>query len=155
MNKIHCSHCQSLNIEFLESSRRPNNICNLWECYDCGKLFKTFESKQNRQGFGLLSAIFGALIMTITMFAMFSLLKLVAVYSGKMTRLLDRLNAEPIAVVCGGSAPCEGTPAICMTSHGNDSTLACTVASPCQFVAGQWSRQNIQCDAGMIFKRKL
>lgn len=110
---------------------------------------------QCNRGFGLLGALAAALIISIVMMAALTTMHMLGSYASRLGKLLDRFDASPVAVVCGTNSSCKGTPAICLTSHGNDSTLACTIDKPCTFVDGAWQRSNIACDSGMLFKQKL
>ena len=109
----------------------------------------------NNRGCTLLGAIMGALILSIVMLAFFSMLALMGKYTGKLNKLFNRMDTAPLVTICAGTAECEGTPALCLTSHGNDSTLACTPSRQCVFNGALWVRDNVDCDQGMLFKRRL
>ena len=109
---------------------------------------------KNNRGCGLLSAILGALIISIVMLSAMRVLTAIVVQNRKMEGFLLRAEKIEATQHCKASINCKGVPILCLTDKSQNWVVTCTETDPCTYTGGEWigGSPAKKCTSGVLVK---
>lgn len=110
----------------------------------------------NNKGFGLLEALLGVVVLSLSMWAILQLVLWLRIETTKLDKLRselqdlsDALNGATSVTWCAADDQCPGTPKVCLYEPANNKDMV-VCADACTFVGGFWQYNGNVCTRGVM-----